>query len=248
MYSNNVNIVKKGYVFDVITKKLASYELISADFHLGIDEVTYKCKLGGNLTEITTPNLKIYSNENDFKINKSISEQLSAYRIKQVIPALYDGKAIIFADGKPTKTDKSNILITFDAENNEVTSDVKVYSSIENCYVWNDLHVIEADGTERIIECPYNKLKLNDEQEKLVNILRETMLKLKNMNCTIYYDSDYGNLLALNTTSVQTTTDYLSKDDECYIDVTECATRVLPKNCYLSYMNGDESILIEKEK
>ena len=66
------------------------------------------------------------------------------------------------------------------------------------------------------------------------------------MNCAIYYDNDYGNLLALNTASVQTTTDYHSKDDEYYIDVTECATRILPNNYYLIYKNGDESILIKK--
>lgn len=247
MYSNNVNTINKGYVFDEATKKLSSYELISADFHLGDEPVTYKCKLGGKETEITTSELKVYESDNDFKIGKTTSRATNSYHIKDVLPLKSKEVALAFIDGKPTDVPTSEILLTFHANGHRYTSDTKTYKSLEDLYMFNDLHIIEEDGSERIVECPAAKLKLTDEQKKLVDVLRETFSELKKSKCTIYYDLDYNYLLAINTEKVNTVVDY-HQHDEARLDVTECAVPILERGEYISYINCDDSILIEKEE
>ena len=156
--------------------------------------------------------------------------------------------ALAFIDGKPTDLPTSDILLTFHAKGHRVTSDIKTYESLEELYIYNDLHVIEEDCSERIVECPATKLKLTDEQEKLINELKDTFIKLKQAKCTIYYDTDWNNLLAINTEKIQPEIEYHNNADDGRIDVTKCAIPILERGEYINYMNCDDSILIGKEK
>ena len=247
--ANNVHKAKKGYMFNQESGKLESYELIGVKFRDNHDECEYTFKLGGVEKTIVSTKMEIYADEDCFKRHEIMPPgNLDVWEISTCIAGYRRGCIYRFHNGQAEKVSAEDIELYYDAQTESVSvvDGTKYYESKEECYLWNDIVVVEEDGTERIVEALGKKVQLTDEQKKLVEQLNDNFKALHELGVRFAYDVDYGKLKCLNTNNihyegVSYCNDY---DNEEFTDLTKCATTL---ELYISYLGCDD-LLIGKKK
>ena len=108
----------------------------------------------------------------------------------------------VMADGEPEKRHVDAKRIVFDngrkPTNIEMPSEY--YASREECIKWNDITVVEADGTKRVQKSARRSLMLTDEQQAIVDQLCDILKKAEAAKIRFGYHADEEDLTAINVT------------------------------------------------
>lgn len=222
-------LCKSGYLFNRKTEKLEWCEFISAIFTLDDNSpIVYKCILGGNEVELVDDKygLKVYESEELFKRGCCMSPlKIYEYTIKKVLPFNDAMKVWMFKDGEACEIDARTVSLVYSVKGELTTGgDVKFYKDRESVYNYHDYVVKGADGVERLVECPYSKMKLSEEQNNIVCILKDAIKEARELGLCLVYDESYGKLLVYNrknTDEYSIACDYDRNEDDGYVDVTD---------------------------
>lgn len=108
----------------------------------------------------------------------------------------------VLADGEPEKRYVDAKRIEFNASPRKIVSGVDMpeeyYGSREECIQWNDINIVEADGTKRVQKSVCRSLMINDEQRALIDAARDALTKVMNAGLVLGYDHDASRWFALN--------------------------------------------------
>lgn len=248
--ANNVNKRKNGYMFNQKSGKLESYELIGVKFRDNQDECVYTFILGGVEKTLSTNKIYLYENEEDFKRQKQMPEiNLENWEINRYIRGYHSGFVYRF-NGQAEKIHVEDIELYYNAKSNSVSvvDGTEYYESMEDCYLWNDIVVVEEDGTERVVEALATKVQLTDKQTEIVKQLTANLKALHKLGVEFAYDSESGFLKCLNVNNihyegVRYSGDFDEDEDES-TDITKCATTI---DFNISYLGYDDLLLGKRE-
>lgn len=123
-------------------------------------------------------------------------------------------------DGEPEKVYINAKRIQFDAKTRQatdITLPAEFYSSREECIRWNDINIVEADGTKRVQKSIRRSLMLTDEQKAIIGEISAAFAKAREAGIRIGYNSYDCAWYALNVTEVKDATfNYYGDVDEEY--------------------------------
>ena len=156
----------------------------------------------------------------------------------------------MMVDGEPQKIFITAKRIEFDANTRQAT-DIKLpdefYKDREECVKWNDINVVEADGTKRVQKSVRRSLLLTDEQQAIMDELCEVLKKAREAKIKLGYDADDDDLTAINVTEHPNATfSYCGDVDErnqIGVDETLPWTKYRVKNFLGFYYVNDESCI-----
>ena len=106
-------------------------------------------------------------------------------------------------DGEPTKVYINAKRIQFDAKTRQATDialPAEFYSSREECIKWNDINIVEADGTKRVQKSVLRSLVIDDKQRAIIDELKAVFEKAKAAGISIGYNHDWMEWIAVNKT------------------------------------------------
>lgn len=116
---------------------------------------------------------------------------------------LYKQFCWVMADGEPTKKYIDVTIVEFDAITRKATN-IKLpdeyYASRDECIKWNDITIVEKDGSKRVQKSARRSLLLTAEQQAIVDQLVEVLKKAKEANIRLGYDCNEDDLTAINVT------------------------------------------------
>lgn len=106
-------------------------------------------------------------------------------------------------DGEPEKVRITATRIEFDAITRKATNielPAELYTTREECIKWNDITVVEKDGTKRVQKSARRSLMLTDEQKAIVDELCAIIKKAEEANIRFGYHACEDDLTAINVT------------------------------------------------
>lgn len=110
----------------------------------------------------------------------------------------------MMVDGEPKKvnleTEKRVVFNALTRKPIDVELPKEFYSTREECVLWNDINVVEADGTKRIQKSARRSLLLTDEQQAIMDELCAVLKKAKDAKIKLGYDANEDDLTAINVT------------------------------------------------
>lgn len=116
---------------------------------------------------------------------------------------LYKQFCWVMADGEPTKKYIDVTIVEFDAITRKATN-IKLpdeyYASRDECIKWNDITIVEKDGSKRVQKSVRRSLLLTDEQQAIMDELCEVLKKAREAKIKLGYDADEDDLTAINVT------------------------------------------------
>lgn len=107
----------------------------------------------------------------------------------------------VMMDGEPTKKYIDVKRVEFDAKTRKATNIVlpaEFYGTRQECVKWNDITVVEKDGSKHVQKSVLRSLLLNDEQRALIDAARDALTAVMNAGLTLGYDHDASRWFALN--------------------------------------------------
>lgn len=116
---------------------------------------------------------------------------------------LYNQFYWVMVDGEPTKKNIDVSHVEFDARTRKATNIVmpaEYYVSREECVKWNDITVVEEDGTKHVQKSARRSLMLTDEQQAIVDELCAILRKAEKANIRFGYHACEEDLTAINVT------------------------------------------------
>lgn len=190
-----------GYIFNHESGKLESFEIQSVEFDIHENsETTYNVKIGGKEQVIKRKDtFDVYNNENDFKQGHRIPDHvIKRGAILEAGFYDYSGefKGWVSVDGRIKEIDASDCRFVLLPEKHlpEVIGYSKVYSNVEDLMEYNDLTIVESDGTERVRKSIATRMKLSTKQQEAVQMLKDALDNLEANQLEILYDGDSNNL------------------------------------------------------
>ena len=110
----------------------------------------------------------------------------------------------MMVDGEPKKvnlkTEKSVVFNALTRKAIGVELPKEFYSTREECVMWNDINVVEADGTKRVQKSARRSLLLTDEQQAIIDQLCDILKKAKDAKIKLGYEINNDELMAINVT------------------------------------------------
>ena len=219
----------KGYMFNPVTNRLESYEPISAMLRMrdGDDnEISYKFLLGGEVKIETHPacyKFPIYDSAEDFEKGKAKEEsQYMNLYIGRLISCDWGYKFRTAYDRQGNEVNLEDVNIVYDYKTKELRfadANAKYYSTRERAFLNNDYDVKEQDGTIVHQTCASSKIKLNDEQIKLIEELKNLLERIENSNIDLFMDRYDESIYAFNTENVLQIQHWCDCEDEVDVDV-----------------------------
>lgn len=242
-------VINNGYVLNKESQCLESLTIKKITANFTKETVVYECLLGGVETTISDNNLQVYQTESHFERGQawkasSLSDFYSLFfRVYKTDAHSVDNvpMAWVFRDGQaefiPIPEMTFTIHVT-DSCVSSVTSDVdmKFYHSREKVYEYNDYQVKDDNGDVVLHKSTATLLALNDEQQKLVDDLRENIKKLVNSGARLFFDQDDWRLRVVSGVNVDKIEQWGDYDDD-YISIQDFTIDV----CGNGYIKGADS-------
>lgn len=219
----------KGYMFNPVTNRLESYEPISAMCRISdseSNEISYKFLLGGEVKIESHPacyKFPIYESADDFEKGKAKEEsQYVNLYIGRLISHDWGYKFKTAYDRQGNEVNLEDVNIVYDYKTKELRfadAKAKYYSTRERASLNNDYDVKEEDGTIVHHTCASSKIKLNDEQMKLMEELKNLLERIDNSNIDLFMDRCDESIYAFNTENVSKIEHWCESNDEVDVDV-----------------------------
>lgn len=194
-----------GYVWDNESQKLATYQLMWAEFNPNAKDkvkIKYHAMVGGEEKDLEVDyvnNLKVYANESDFKRGEIIPFE-HLYMSDKILPFvdISDGNGHctwVFEDGKAKRKNISHITMRFDGELKTTTP---CYKQEADVYKHNDIEVKEIDGSIRVVECLAKKMQFTDEQKGMINQMKNLAKQMQDSGLKLFWDYNNESVVAVN--------------------------------------------------
>lgn len=107
----------------------------------------------------------------------------------------------VMADGEPEKRYIDAKRITFDsAMKADIKMPAEFYATREDCIKWNDITVVEEDGTKHVQKSALRSLVISDKQREIIDELKAVFQKAKDANIVIGYNHDFMEWIAVDKT------------------------------------------------
>lgn len=110
----------------------------------------------------------------------------------------------VMADGEPEKRYIDAKHLVFDANTRKLISGIDLpaefYSSREECIKWNDITVVEEDGSKHVQKSLLRSLIISDKQRAIIDELKAVFDKAKDAGIVIGYNSDWMEWIAIDKT------------------------------------------------
>ena len=97
-------------------------------------------------------------------------------------------------------SEHGQITVTSDYDGGEMPDS---YRSPEDVYKYNDYRFVDADGHEEVREGVYNRLKLEPDQEKMVEKLQGVLDECRAAGIRVYFSTTHYELMAVNERKVE---------------------------------------------
>ena len=218
----------KGYMFNPVTNRLESYEPISAMLRMrdGDDnEISYKFLLGGEVKIETHPacyKFPIYESADVFEKGIIKDNQDLHLYVGRLISHDWGYKFRTAYDRQGNEVNLEDVNIVYDYKTKELRfadANAKYYSTRERAFLNNDYDVKEEDGTIVHQTCASSKIKLNDEQMKLIEELKNLLERIEKSNIDLFMDRCNESIYAFNTENISKIEHWCDYKDEVTVDV-----------------------------
>lgn len=242
-------VINNGYVLNKKSQRLESLTIKKITANFTKETVVYECLLGGVETAISDNNLQVYQTESHFERGQvckasSLSDFYSLFSRAYGVEAhsVDDAPmAWVFKDGQAEFIPIPEMTFTMHFTDfcvSSVTSDVdmKFYCSREQVYKYNDYQVKEDNGDVVLHRSMATLLALNDEQQKLVDDLRENIKKLVGSGARLFFDQEDWHLKVVSCVNVDKIEQWGDYDDD-YISIQDFTIDV----CDSGYIKGADS-------
>ena len=219
----------KGYMFNPATNRLESYEPISAMCRINdseSNEIRYTFMLGGEVRVEVHPacyKFPIYESAEDFEKGKiRESSQYMHLYLGKLIAHRWGYKYKTAYDRQGNEVNLEDVDIVYYYKTKELKfadENAKYYSTRERAFLNNDYDVKEEDCTITHHTCVSSKIKLNDEQMKLMEELKNLLERIENSNIDLFMDRCDESIYAFNTENVSQVQHWCECEDEVDVDV-----------------------------
>lgn len=191
---------EKGFVYNENTKKLESYEFVSAEFSFANNTIVYHCKLGGKDTEIHDGGLMVYASTEKYEQGiEAMPYTIADYKFRQLNVNTKTRTAWVFENGEAVEKSVDDIIFVLDSNHKlSIKDGTKLYKTREDVFKYNDYVMVDEQGVEHVIESVATKMKMTEEQMVLIQNLKEAIEALSAKNIRLWYDTDQERLLAYN--------------------------------------------------
>lgn len=191
---------EKGFIFNEDTKKLESYEFISAEFNLMRTWTVYHCKLGGKDAEIHDSGLKVYASTEKYEQDiEAMPYTIADYEFRHLNVNTKTNTAWVFENGEAVEKSIDDIVFVLDSNHNLCIKDgTKLYKTREDVFKHNDYVMVDEQGVEHVIESIATKMKMTDAQMVAIQNLKDAIDTLRLNNIRLWYDGDCEQLIAFN--------------------------------------------------
>lgn len=191
---------EKGFIFNEDTKKLESYEFISAEFNLMRTWTVYHCKLGGKDAEIHDSGLKVYVSTEKYEQGiEAMPYTIADYEFRHLNVNTQTRTAWVFENGEAVEKSIDDIVFILD-DNYELSikGGVKLYATREDVFNHNDYVMVDEQGVEHVVESVATKMRMTEEQMVLIQNLKDAINALAEKNIRLWYDTEHERLMAYN--------------------------------------------------
>ena len=240
-----------GYIFNHESGKLESFEIQSIEFDIHENsQTTYYVKIGGKAQVVKRKDtFDVYKDETDFKNGVRIPDHvIKRYHITDAGFGDYSGifKGFVADDGRIKEIDASDCRFVLLPEKHypKVIGYSKVYCNVEDLMEYNDLTIVESDGTERVRKSIATRMKLSTKQQEAVQILKDALDNLKANQLEILYDGDSNNLKVF---SYENADEYEVNCEKSYEDSVEVDKHATIISSVTYYGYGDNIYIKFKE-
>lgn len=238
---------EKGFIFNEDTKKLESYEFISAEFNLMRTWTVYHCKLGGKDAEIHDSGLKVYASTEKYEQGIEVMPYTIAdYEFRHLNVNTKTNTAWVFENGEAVEKSIDDIVFVLDSNHKlSIKDGVKLYKSREDVFKHNDYVMVDEQGVEHVVESVATKMRITDEQMVLIQNLKEAIDALSSKNIRLWYDTGHERLLAYNYNNYEDAyVGYAPDMDEDYQSVYEFHETI----DFLGYIGCDDTLGMKFKK
>lgn len=212
MYNYNNFIVKfpsksEVYVYALINGELTACKVLNVMVDVESKSVNVACESpDGVMNSFSTSDL--YSGVESYKEGKTVKTVQCS--LDNILPGCTekneDGTFCKFywamVDGEPKKVYIKAKRIIFNSAHEATNIELpdEFYSTREECIKWNDINIVEADGTKRVQKSVHRSLIITDEQRAIIDELKAVFEKAKDAGIVIGYNSDWMEWIAVNKT------------------------------------------------
>lgn len=191
---------EKGFVFNEDTKKLESYEFVSAEFSFANNTIVYRCKLGGKDVEIHDGGLRVYESTEKYEQGiETLPYTIADYEFRHLNVNTKTLTAWVFENGEAVEKSVDDIVFVFDSNHKlSIKDDIKLYKTREDVFKHNDYVMVDEQGVEHVVESIATKMRMTDAQMVAIQNFKDAIDTLRLNNIRLYYDEDYEELIAFN--------------------------------------------------
>lgn len=183
-----------GFVFNMETNRLEAYEFISAQVNFAKQTAVITCKLAGKERTMNQEDFTVYRNAVEFQRNVAMDEAgldfiSTFHRAYKVRPT--NQSAWTFLDGRAVMVNVYDTDFLVEAFN-KITpmDDRRFYDSANEAYRWNDYVLADVNGNETTHVCVANRVSLNNEQKKAVELFEQALKACKDARLYMAVDSE----------------------------------------------------------
>lgn len=238
---------EKGFIFNEDTKKLESYEFISAEFNLMRTWTVYHCKLGGKDAEIHDSGLKVYASTEKYEQGIEVMPcTIMEYQFRNLNINTKTRTAWVFEKGEAVEKSINDIIFVFESNHGlSIKDGIELYATREDVFKYNDYIMVDEQGVEHVVESVATKMRMTDEQMVLIQNLKEAIDALSSKNIRLWYDTDHERLLAYNYNNYEDAyVGYAPDMDEDYQSVYEFHETI----DFLGYIGCDDTLGMKFKK
>lgn len=199
-----VKFLSSKTAFAVINNELKEIKLIKTTFNDGVPMYDIELK-GGE--RIKTCINHFYENESDFK----------AGRFLPLAKGEIERQRYFFENGEPVL--KECFIKTFD--NVKCAYEIPGYADRAEALLYNDYVVENEDGTKTTRRCPYNKVKLSDKQNEIVDRFMGLINEMKENNIKVFHEVWYDKMYFANVEDTKVYDSYREDVKDCAISVSQ---------------------------
>lgn len=221
-----INTVKCHYVYDKNAQKLIQMEPVSIEFDLETGECVQRFNLGGEMDVAIDINNDFYESEEAFKNGRKLTPEnaTSDLNMRNIMYWVFESRYIqedqdngayvwTYENGEATKwkleEHTKKVLIVFKdptTHRRKAILDCQLpdaYRNAEEVYNFNDYTVQDGEGNVEVREGLYKRLRLSDDQNKLVDKLQEAVNECKKAGIALVFDMAEYELMAFNEANIK---------------------------------------------
>jgi hypothetical protein len=214
---------KNGYVWSNELQKLVSYKFLWAEFNTDVEDkvvIKYHAVVGGVELDVEVPykeNLKVYENENAFKIGRTIP-LTDTYVNNNAMPYDDNGDGMgcatwIFQDGRARRVSTNDITLRYDGIYHATP---RCYATEQDVYKHNDFTLVDEEGNERVVKSLASRMALTEEQKDLMQQMKDLVQQMVDSGLRFVGRVGVGDVAVVNANDINLYgSSYYSDYDGC---------------------------------